>query len=1046
MNSQNLIESIVENFYDDEGQSITYLAVSKNLIESKVLNNSDVISIDLRKEKTPLAPFLNILSHLEISDEVLKNECYSLQYETFRSFFKDGFPAERRDHVILEEIDYEKDRICKTIAGLFHSCFDKKVIVYNAQCLSFDALKILDELEKSLKKGKIIFCFNTLEMDSVSSVKKEFFQELSKKENYFLINEDTDFCEIEVEDYKEHKVKDYTKLYLQIKLYRIFLDIEKAYEIIKRIDSSDILEKASIEETRKLYIEMGIIAFYHGDTDMATYYLTSLIDFQVDDDGDCYAYYFLSHVFSRKNMNTVALKYVLKAIEKSKKYEDQPIYALSVMMEYIISERTDSEYSTKKYFNALDLLDKNNLINNRIYTSLVVPFGVIYNQEFRREMLPQIQKAMQAAKKIDNKFGLSIACHWLGIIMTHEGDKENAQQWYKKCLKLRKEIDDFSSLLKVINGLSYEYLIDTKYYQSYKIINDVIYNLYENKDFSEIIITLYNLARTCFYSHNFEVAMQLVQTILNFFGLFDFSDLSVNSFLPSYNDVLVYKAALDFFHGDFVRAKMNLYNLLNNRKPYSQVEEYVKFFLEDCFLLEDGNKDEAIKAVEKLVDDFINKDKIPQEHRVVFMVYEFANLLNKKGYANDAKQILKRVSEIAKSKKLIYFLKDNELISLEEYLNGIKKFPPLKINLSELEQKAEKERLLNQLHKQLRNSQFLNKLSNNNAQSFNDTRFFANIVQSVFDYTMADAVFLSEKKDDEWVLLEASERENVKHPTSDTWEKFFQGRKSTGFVQQKNKKGQVLFVNLSRFEFTGGMIIYLQEKLSLSAEELNILNIASSNIQAQLVMLKQNEHLALISATDPLSMLNNRRALTNYLKVEGEMICRCEKKRSVQMCDTISFIDLDNFKYYNDTFGHEAGDLLISSFGKLLKQIYRKVDFISRFGGDEFVIVLPNSNTEEAKNAANRLYEELVKKGHFIPKLEDFLNKKICIPEDKKLRFSMGISSNFDEENISDLTLTLQNADKAMYYSKLKNKGSATVWADIKTEFSKDKSLESFNR
>lgn len=159
------------------------------------------------------------------------------------------------------------------------------------------------------------------------------------------------------------------------------------------------------------------------------------------------------------------------------------------------------------------------------------------------------------------------------------------------------------------------------------------------------------------------------------------------------------------------------------------------------------------------------------------------------------------------------------------------------------------------------------------------------------------------------------------------------------------------------------------------------------------------------------------------------------------MHDAISFMDLDNFKYYNDTFGHEAGDLLIAAFAKLLKEIYRKVDFVARFGGDEFVVVLPNTNCSEAARAAERLYEGLVKKEHFIPDLEKLLGKKIVIPEGKKLGFSMGISSNSDGDDISDLDTTMTNADKALYYSKQHKKGSVTIWADIKDKFNESKML-----
>lgn len=1040
MNSQDLIKSIVDNFYDDDKLNVTYLCLSENLMKKCVSKDSDLLEIDLCDEKTPLAPFLNILAKSKIPDELLKKSAYELQYETFKSFFADGFAKNRNDSMILEEIDYEKIRMRETIIALLKKCFNGKVVVYNSQLMSDDALKILLQLENSDLKGKFIFCFNNLDMEKKSAAMKNFFQKINKQNNYYSINSLEDFSEEEFGLKTEETEIDFQKIYRELKSYRIFLDIEKAYEVVKEIDHSDIISRANIDEACLLYMEMGIIAFYYGDTDLASFYFNNIIEYQIDDDVDCYALYYLAQVFSRKNMNSVALKYISKAITKSKNFMEFPVYALSVMLEYIITEKTDSQYSSEKYLNAIKQLDKFGLTNNRIYTSLVIPYGVIYDGNLRKQMFVHVEKAMSDAEKIGNKFGLSIACHWMGIMMTHDGRKDDAVFWYKKCFKLREEMEDFSSLMKVINGLSYEYLIDTKYLDSYNLINDVIINLLENKDYSEIIITLYNLARTSFYSRNFELASELFQTIFNLLSMFDVSDLYMNSFLPEYNDILAYRAMLDFYRGEYIRAKMNLHNVQNNGKPFTTIEEFVKFFLDASLRLEENNKDEAIKIFEKCISDFFAIG-VTQEHRIVFMIYEFANFLEQKGFHKDAENYLARGFKIAKEKNLVNYTKGKNSITLKEYLDGVEKLPPLKISLSALEEKAEKERLLIQLHKQLRNSKFLNKLSTNNINDFNDSRFSANIVQSVFDYTMADAVFLAEKKEGQWTTLGVSVRENIKQPSEDKWETLVQCKKLIEMSKLKDEDRQIIFINLSRFEFVGGMIIYLQKKFLLNSEELNIISIAASNIQAQLVMLKQNEHLAIISATDQLSMLNNRRALHNHLSLESEMIRRYEKKRNLYMHDAISFMDLDNFKYYNDTFGHEAGDLLISCFAKLLKEIYRKVDFVARFGGDEFVVVLPNTNCSEAARAAERLYEGLVKKEHFIPDLEKLLGKNIVIPEGKKLGFSMGISSNSDGEDISDLDTTMTNADKALYYSKQHKKGSVTIWADIKDKFNESKML-----
>lgn len=78
-------------------------------------------------------------------------------------------------------------------------------------------------------------------------------------------------------------------------------------------------------------------------------------------------------------------------------------------------------------------------------------------------------------------------------------------------------------------------------------------------------------------------------------------------------------------------------------------------------------------------------------------------------------------------------------------------------------------------------------------------------------------------------------------------------------------------------------------------------------------------------------------------------------------------------------------------------------------------------------------------KKHFIPELEKLLNKKLDIPENRKLGFSVGIAANSDEDDISDLDTTMTNADKALYYSKQHKKGTVTIWSEIKDKIDETK-------
>jgi len=130
---------------------------------------------------------------------------------------------------------------------------------------------------------------------------------------------------------------------------------------------------------------------------------------------------------------------------------------------------------------------------------------------------------------------------------------------------------------------------------------------------------------------------------------------------------------------------------------------------------------------------------------------------------------------------------------------------------------------------------------------------------------------------------------------------------------------------------------------------------------------------------------------------------------------TIAFLDLDNFKYYNDTFGHHVGDFMLKKFSALLKDNSRYIDFIARYGGDEFILILPGANTEESIQSVERLYQVLEDTNHLIPDLEEFLSEAVEIPDEFKLDFSTGIAEHRNDIPLEELIV---HADKALYSSK----------------------------
>jgi diguanylate cyclase (GGDEF)-like protein len=112
---------------------------------------------------------------------------------------------------------------------------------------------------------------------------------------------------------------------------------------------------------------------------------------------------------------------------------------------------------------------------------------------------------------------------------------------------------------------------------------------------------------------------------------------------------------------------------------------------------------------------------------------------------------------------------------------------------------------------------------------------------------------------------------------------------------------------------------------------------------------KSNQLLLQLSNTDPLTSLHNRRYLMDTLAREVERSCRTDIPLSLVM------IDIDHFKRVNDTYGHQVGDAVLVAVAALLQGQLRPYDTAARFGGEEFVLVLPSTELAAAGAVAERL-------------------------------------------------------------------------------------------
>jgi diguanylate cyclase (GGDEF)-like protein len=166
------------------------------------------------------------------------------------------------------------------------------------------------------------------------------------------------------------------------------------------------------------------------------------------------------------------------------------------------------------------------------------------------------------------------------------------------------------------------------------------------------------------------------------------------------------------------------------------------------------------------------------------------------------------------------------------------------------------------------------------------------------------------------------------------------------------------------------------------------------------------------SMTDSLTGLYNRRSLDQILEREVALADRHKRPLSVVM------IDMDLFKEVNDRHGHAAGDHLLKSFAECVRMTLRKTDLAFRYGGDEFLIALPQTTVEQAKAVVQKLRQAF--------SAVDFSSAIAHL--DQQPTLSIGLAERCAHHNVLTLASLLSAADTALYDAKTANRNCIKVY------------------
>ncbi len=279
--------------------------------------------------------------------------------------------------------------------------------------------------------------------------------------------------------------------------------------------------------------------------------------------------------------------------------------------------------------------------------------------------------------------------------------------------------------------------------------------------------------------------------------------------------------------------------------------------------------------------------------------------------------------------------------------------------------------------------------------------------------------------------------------------------KKKHMAEIKTDKGYIYSIPLLSKESCMG-ILHINTKNKLTIEEIELINGTITPLTSALENAFLYKNVERLATRDGLTGVYNHRYFQDML---DEYIIKVQKDENDL---SMAMIDIDNFKKYNDTYGHPVGDLLLKKVVEVMRSILRDEDVIFRYGGDEFTIILPYTNSEDAgaimeqiKNIISdykfeigdkeeeteetALDVEVIKESMFKSEklfnsniFKKWISEKVGLSKSKSISntfnitISVGISSlvdvNYDKE------MLIKNADKASLKSKRNGKNQVTIW------------------
>ncbi len=632
------------------------------------------------------------------------------------------------------------------------------------------------------------------------------------------------------------------------------------------------------------------------------------------------------------------------------------------------------------------------------YDSLVGIYGW-------EDALRVAKESLAGAQGLDNLHQVSMLHHMLGYLHQLKGLGEAALAHFDECIRLRRQLGDHFELARAHNGAGYLCFTMGRVQAALAHFGDSFEILEAQNNYTETSITLFNIAITFFYAGAFADALDVLQRLIAVLDSLRQVDLPFHR----RRQLLALAGCAAYLDGrqsiclEYWSLAKNLPDDPWIGPAYPLLESFVLRMLRD-----QAGADAALERALVMAAG--------ERQLLVLILLERGYRALVAGRADDS---FNKAAVLCESWGLV----DMELIlshlrdgrQWKDFKAAHKLDARVRLLSMSLTSTAHQEAANLSILKKVNEINFLKGFQDSITRDLDEKSLYRSaILMLKASYPLDSIVFLSDRETAQ-VLASSPVRKKAKPEWA--WAGFFEKPEDSG-LRVRVIKGKTLAAYAFSYAAGGSLwaILTVQaDSPALDEEELRVLGLAFRHLDLTLDLRRAKEELQDAYTRDPLTGAMTRREFLSRLNEERFRHLRYTAEKASGF--SLLSIDLDNFKYYNDSFGHPVGDLMLRAAVRLFVACVRDLDYVGRMGGDEFAIILPYTDAESSALVSQRILDKLARAKGFTAELSRELGTELVIPPQRRLGCSIGIAV-FSTQRPQEIEELIAAADRALYEAK----------------------------